>query len=86
MILSLLLYAFLAYMLYRLVFGFIIPLVRTTRQVKKSFRHMQEQMNGQYRQGGGNSYATQGQQQAGATRATTPKGDDEDYIEFEEVR
>ena len=85
MILSLLLYAFLAYMLYRLVFGFIIPIVRTTRRVKKSFRSMQEQMAAQQRQQAGayNSY-TQQQQHPAAVKAT--RGDDEDYIEFEEVK
>lgn len=82
MILSLLLYIFLAYMLYRLVFGFIIPIVRTTRQVKKSFRHMQEQMNAH--QGAANPSRNYSQQKA--TANATAKGDDEDYIEFEEVK
>lgn len=69
-------------MLYRLVFGFIIPVVRTTRQVKKSFRNMQEQMNAQQRRQAGayNSYAQQ------QTTAKATRGDDEDYIEFEEVK
>ena len=82
MILSLLFYCFLAYMLYRLVFNFIIPIVRTTRRVKRSFRQMQEQMNGQYSQqaAGTNAYSQQA-----ATTGTAKKAD-EDYIEFEEVK
>lgn len=84
MILSLLFYTFLAYMLYRLVFGFIIPIVRTTRRVKRSFRDMQDRMNGRYSPQTQNSYSQQGQQQSTAHKAA--KGDDEDYIEFEEVK
>ncbi|WP_143157264.1 hypothetical protein [Cnuella takakiae] len=86
MILSLLFYAFLAWMLYRLVFGFIIPLVRATRQVKKGFRNMQEQMNAQYGQHaqGGSPYGGSGTQQS--SFAPNAKGSDEDYIEFEEVK
>jgi hypothetical protein len=87
MILSLFIYALLAYLLYRLVFGFIIPVVRTTRRVKKSFRDMHERMNGQYAQQGGNPYgsAAHSQQQQTAAHKTTGS-DDDDYIEFEEVK
>jgi hypothetical protein len=83
MILSLLLYSFLAYMLYRLIFNFIIPIVRTTRRVKKSFRQMQEQMNGQYNQQQTAGNYGYGQQ---ATTSSAAKKDDEDYIEFEEIK
>jgi len=88
MILSLLFYILVAYLLYRLVFGFIIPVVRTTRRVKKSFRQMQEQMNAHQQQG--NPYeGAYGQKQKNAAAGSTAKatkGDDEDYIEFEEVK
>jgi len=47
MILSFLFYFFLAYMLYRLIFNFILPIYRTTRKVRKGFRDMQEKMNQQ---------------------------------------
>jgi hypothetical protein len=74
---SLLFYGFLAYLLYRLVFHFIIPIYRTTRQVKKSFRNMQEQMrqhsNPQDQKTG------KGQPNRGATKVG-------DYIDFEEVK
>lgn len=75
-------------MLYRLVFGFIIPVVRATRQVKKGFRNMQEQMNAQYGQQapGGNPFGSSGTQQSSFAPNSGSKGSDEDYIEFEEVK
>jgi hypothetical protein len=42
-------WALLAYILYKLVFGFIIPVYKATRQVKKQFRAFNSQMN-QYQQ------------------------------------
>jgi hypothetical protein len=75
---SYLFYFFLAYLFYRLVFNFILPIYRTTRQVKKSFREMHEKMNGQF--GGSNT----------ENRDTQPKQQDStiagDYIDFEEVK
>jgi hypothetical protein len=66
-------YLFLAYILYQLVFKFIIPIYRTTRQVKKGFREMQDRM----------------EQQQGYAEPAQPlreeKGNLGDYIEFEEV-
>ena len=75
---SVLLYLFLAFILYQLVFKFIIPIYRTTRQVKKSFREMRDRMNAQ-----------QGQQQGFDTAPEAVKKKDNiggDYIEFEEVK
>ena len=78
MILSLFFFAFLAYLLYRFVFNFIIPIYRTTKQVKKSFRDMQEQM-------GRHTTAPEGptQNQRSTNSNTTKVGD---YIDFEEVK
>ena len=70
-------YCFLAYMLYQLIFRFIIPLYRTTRQVKKGFREMQERMN-QQMQEQQNYY----ERQVPPQQNPTGQGD---YIEFEEV-
>ena len=70
-------YFFLAYTVYQLVFKFIIPLYRTTRQVKKGFREMQERMNGQMQE-----------QQNYYDRQVPPqeaRGAEGDYIEFEEI-
>jgi len=78
---SLLFYAFLVYLLYRLVFSFIIPLYRTTRQVKKSFRSMQEQMR-QHSDPHGQHQAQNSQPQH-KKPGTNKVGD---YIDFEEVK
>ncbi|MDO9373653.1 MAG: hypothetical protein V4725_13900 [Bacteroidota bacterium] len=71
---------FVLYMLYKFIFDFIIPIYRTTKQVKKQFgdmsAQMQENMN-QQRQAYTN--ATTVKQE----KSTSPK---DDYIEFEEVK
>jgi hypothetical protein len=77
MILRFLFYAFLIYMLYKLVFNFIIPIYRTTKQVKKGFREMNERM----RQAEG--FPPQ------STPAQKPKPGETkpgEYIDFEEVK
>lgn len=75
--LSYIFYAFLAYILYRLLFNFIIPIYRTTKQVKKGFRDMQEKMREQ----------TNPDAQQSASGEPKPsvvrKGD---YIDFEEIK
>jgi hypothetical protein len=74
-----LLYALLAWFLYKLIFGFIIPVYRTTRQMKKKFREMHEQMQeGQTKQ--------QGFHQQQAETRFNPKTVSGDYIDFEEVK
>lgn len=70
------LYILLAYILYRFVVGFVIPVYRTTRQVKKEFREMQERMNGQMKH----------QEQPAPEQYTEPKKPVGDYIDFEEVK
>ena len=72
---SLLFYGFLIYLLYRLVFHFILPIYRTTKQVKKGFRDMQDQMK-QHTEPQGQPKSTQ--KKPGATKVG-------DYIDFEEV-
>jgi hypothetical protein len=72
-------YAFLAYILYKLVFSFIIPVYKTTRQVRRGFRQMQEQMN-QYQNG---PYQQTSSEQYSQTTKENTKGD---YIDFEEVK
>jgi hypothetical protein len=75
---QILVFAFLAYLLYNLIFKFILPVYRTTRQIKKSFRDMQEKMNEQM--GGQDPY--------GNPRSSQPtaKPVSGDYIDFEEVK
>ena len=79
MILSFLFFIFLAYVLYKLVFDFIIPIYKTTKRVKKSFREMQQKM--QEQQSGA---APQKHPQNSTTKSSQqPLGD---YIDFEEVK
>ena len=70
-------YFFLAYSLYQLIFKFILPIYRTTRQIKKGFREMQGRMQGH-------------QQEASNNRPNnnTPEKNKTvgDYIDFEEVK
>ena len=70
-----LLYALLAWFLYNLVFRLIIPVYKTTRQVKKKFREMQEE---QARQ--------QAYQQPSEATKPSVKPRNEDYIDFEEIK
>lgn len=76
---SILGYIILIYLLYQLIFRLIIPIWRTTRQVKRGFRDMQERMNGF------------GRQQETPTSATVRPSNSKppkqgDYIDFEEVK
>lgn len=79
MILRVLLYGFIFYLLYKFIFDFLVPVVKTTQQVKKGFQQMQNQMN-QFQQ-----------QQADAPAAATDahpvsKEKAGEYIDFEEVK
>jgi hypothetical protein len=79
-ILGFLFLAFIAYLVFRVVFDFILPVYRTTKKVRKGFREMQEQMNqhsGQHRQK--ESYSTQNPN-------TNNKGSVGEYIDFEEIK
>jgi hypothetical protein len=79
-ILGFLFLAFVAYLVFRLVFDFIIPIYRTTKRVRKSFRDMHERMNGQTE-----PYS---QQQPPGTKQnqSNNKGGVGEYIDFEEIK
>jgi hypothetical protein len=81
MVLSFLFYAFLVYLAYRILFGLVIPLYRTTRKVKRSFREMQEKMQQQQAQYH-DAYSTQDTRSTANAKGAEPG----DYIEFEEVK
>ena len=73
-----LLYAFLFYLAYKIIFDLIVPVYRTTKQVKKGFREMNERMNDHMNQ-----------QQEQTTKPEQPKKTMEkpgDYIEYEEIK
>ena len=79
-ILRFLFYVFLLYLAFRLVFDFIIPVVRTTRRIRKGFREMHDRMNQnteQYHQQ--DNYTKQDQ-------SNNNKGSVGEYIDFEEVK
>lgn len=70
---------FLIYMLYKFVFHFVIPVFKTTRQMKAKMNEMNARMQEQQRQQ---------QNQAPHTTVTeaAPKPVKKDYIDFEEIK
>ena len=73
-------YAFLIYLAYRLVFHLIIPIYKTTKQVKKQFREMHSRMEDHINQ-------QQANQQTADPRPENKKEQvGGDYIDFEEVK
>ena len=74
-----LLYAFLIYLAYRMVFHFIIPIYKTTRQVKKQFREMHSRMEDQMNQ-------QQANEQTSTLHTESKKEQVGDYIDFEELK
>ena len=79
--LKVLLYGLLIWFLYNLVFRFIIPVYKTTRQMKKKFREMQHQMQDQMNQHQNGPAAQPHPAQKPAARTSK-----EDYIDFEEMK
>jgi len=82
-------FAFLIYLAYRLVFHFIIPIYKTTKQVKKQFREMSARMNRSDGHGRMEDYMSQQQQANQQTSPPQPenkKAQAGDYIDFEELK
>ncbi len=73
----------LAYIAYRFIFGFVVPVTRATRTVRRQFKAAQEEMEarmqqqGAYRENAGQPDPLRNTQQAAPAKG--------DYIEFEEV-
>ena len=74
------------YLLYRFIFNFLLPILKTTRHVREQFRNMQGGMNQQQQQHTGTRTQTPPQQPRPNERHSSPHGRPEDYIEFEEVK
>jgi len=74
---------FVLYLLYKLIFDFIIPVAKTTKQVKRQFNDMSNRMQDTMKQ-------QQDQQQTNnftkSTSGSAPAAKSGDYIEFEEVK
>jgi len=79
MILSFLFFTFVAYLVFKLVFDFVIPIYKTTRDVRQKFREMNSQMRDQQ---GGQAAQNYGQKNNVNKEKSTPG----DYIDFEEVK
>lgn len=71
---------FVIYILYKLIFDFIIPIYRTTKQMGGKVRDMQEKMQHQQQQD------QQFQQNRQQTTAPKPTNKSDDYIDYEEVK
>ncbi len=67
------------YLLYKLIFDFIIPVYRTTKQVNRKMSEMQTKMNEQMQQ-------QQSKDHSGTSKENAAGPAKEDYIEFEEVK
>ena len=78
-------FAFLIYLAYRLVFHFIIPIYKTTRQVKKQFREMHSRMEDHMNQQSSYAKTSEDKQPVNAN-ASTKKEQAGDYIDFEELK
>ena len=70
---------FVLYLLYKLIFDFIIPVYKTTKQVKQKVNDIQRHMNEQANQQQRDQYTS-----TANPASAKPKSDD--YIEFEEVK
>ena len=76
MFLKYLLLGLFLYFIFRFVFDFVIPVVRTTKQVKKQFDAVREQQQ--------KFYQEQNKPTPSAKKSTV--ADQDDYLEFEEVK
>jgi hypothetical protein len=79
--------AFTIYFAYRFIVNFLIPVVKTTRQVKKQFDSVREQQA--YQQQAYQQQAQQPHQHQQAKPSPVQKNSkasDGDYLEFEEIK
>jgi hypothetical protein len=82
---SYVLFAILAYLLFRFIVGFVLPVARTTSQVRKQFNSMKEHMNAQ--QHGEQQPHSTGKNNVNGFPDQRPKYDIEgEYISFEETK
>lgn len=77
--LKIIIYGILFYFLYKLIFDFIIPVSRATKQIKTKIREAQQEQERRF----------QGQQQQAEKQQQFQKNEpakDTEYIDFEEVK
>ncbi len=70
-------YILLGYLIYRFITGFLIPVFKTSRQIKRQFSDMQEHMQEQMQSR---------QQTTPEPNSGKPKNQVGEYIEFEELK
>jgi Sec-independent protein translocase protein TatA len=75
---KLLIELFLFYLLYKFIFEFVIPIFRTTREVKKKMNEFQQNMNKQAE--------TNRTSSTNNEKPTVSKPRSDDYIDFEEIK
>jgi hypothetical protein len=72
-------YAIVIYLIYKIIFGFIIPVAHAGKQMKQQFQNMHEHMHQQTE----NSHQQNQQQNNAQQKSKNVVGD---YIDFEEVK
>ena len=87
-LLKLIFYILAGWFLYKLIFQFIIPVYRGTKQVRRQMQDMQDALRQQYEQQQRQQQQQQTAQQQVPPRQQEPvrKRDDGDYIDFEEIK
>lgn len=90
-LLKLIFYILAGWFLYKLIFNFIIPVYRGTKQVRRQMNDMQNAMRQQFEQQQRNQQQQQQSYQQQTSQQVPPqepvrKRDEGDYIEFEEVK
>ncbi|RYY66175.1 MAG: hypothetical protein EOO12_04975 [Chitinophagaceae bacterium] len=83
MFLTFLFWMILGYLAFRFVFGFLVPMIRTTRQVRRSFREMNQRMNDRF---GPQGAPGAGNDTRKAAPSSAPAPTKDDYIDFEEIK
>jgi len=68
------------YLLYRFVFNFLLPVVKTTRQVRRQFMQMQDTMQGH------GPESSRPKQEPKPAPSSSTKGKMGEYIDFEEIK
>ncbi|MBX3256542.1 MAG: DUF4834 family protein [Chitinophagaceae bacterium] len=76
-------YILLGYVLYRFITGFVIPVFKAGKQIKKQFNQMQQHMHDQMQQQ--NTHTSNHSSPANSQKSAY-KADEGEYIDFEEVK
>ncbi|NIG52501.1 DUF4834 family protein [Chitinophaga sp. Cy-1792] len=85
MVLKYLFLFFVLYLLYKIVFGFVIPVYKATRQLRQQMNGMQDAMRQQYESQ--QAYQEHPEQTTQAKGTQPPKSTDRgEYIDFEEIK